>query len=299
MVNRLQHENRLPSAMLTAFAILRSQYLLIAIIACCSAWLPVENGFAKTQDSVEEDQWFSANVVIDDQKLDSLRRTGALNISLPPQYVNRVDAIVLKRPFYFKEENATEFLDITRDFRSVSMDITETLLDQLDYQAVELRIYESEFDTIVLRYVGGKVTRDAKTYLAGDAENDSPVVKVLLKNGKGISGRIRGMKKIHIDSVMGELDIDIKDVSLITFNKEDQKFSFAMRNGDNISGESEFKEIELLSRWGTEVLDLIDIRSIKPEQPLQTRSRRFTNQFPTNGIPGAPMTTRPALNYGN
>ena len=270
--------------------------LLLPLMVLLSLTLMVSTHTAIGQQQIEEDAWFSAVVVLDDQRVQTLRSVGSLQVSIPPHLVNHIDAVVLRRPVFFKDEPATQFADFERLGPVITTGVDETLLNQLDYQSVELRVFESGFNSIVLRYAGGNAQDLNKLPLQN--ESDSPVFKVLLESGKGIIGRIKGIKTMDVNSVLGEVEIDLDRVTLIEVGKAGM--TFTMRNGDKVTGDSELKEVELLTRWGNEVLDIYDIKSLAIQQsPIAAPLQPSPSALPTSNLPTQtnPLWTQPIPQY--
>ena len=73
---------------------------------------------------------------MDDSKVASIRQTGYLQVAIPAAYRGRVDAVRLKRPVSFKTKafQLDKAVDKLND--TVTVNINQALLDQLDYQPV-------------------------------------------------------------------------------------------------------------------------------------------------------------------
>lgn len=200
---------------------------------------------------------FVAVVTLDDKKLESLLKDGQLEIAIPKQLVNSIDSITVKRPIYFKDQDAPQFADATLKGRKLFVNIDELALERIDYQPIDLKVYETGFSSVVLKYFGTPQSQN-KLDKIGDSKTDSPFVMVKLKSGKGIQGRIKGLKEIPIRSTLGEIAISIGSARSIEVGK-DNRLTVQMLNGDLISGSTNMKSIELLTRWENETLNLSEI----------------------------------------
>lgn len=219
---------------------------------------------ARGQEVVTRATGFSAVLTLEDDSLATLVNTGRVEIEIPTPLINNVESVIIKRPFYFKEKRASDYGETELNGRRLLLNIDESVIERIDYQPVELKVYETGFTSVVLRYVGyAKALGNRKD--PGDAATDSPVLTVKLKSGKGIRGRIRGMKVLDIDSTLGKIKVAFSRADKINVRK-DGELIVDMSNGDRISGSIDGGEIELLNRWGTETIQMSDISSLTVRQ---------------------------------
>jgi len=227
-----------------------------------------------------EDERVSAVIMLQDADVASLKQTGYIKMAIPEQLVNRVDSVTLKRPVRFKDKAAVLYNEVDRRSGMVSVSVDDSTIEQIDYQPVELRIFESGFSKIVVNYrPGNSIPREKAS------KEDSAVFVTNLSNSKSLTGRLADMKGFTIDSDLGEIDVDLDEVSQITFEDEDRA-TVHMENGDQVSGEIDFRNITIKSRWGLEDLKVSDIASI---------SKSYTNSLATPGqapIAGSGSTSR-------
>lgn len=221
-----------------------------------------------------------ATVLLTDERMKLLRQGGALQIPVPPG-IGNVEAVVLRRPVFFKDKVASAYGNSSLQQRSMTVDVSETILDRIDYQPVELKVYESGFSGIVLKYVGGLSTSRKANEEVGDPAVDSPVVTLRLKNGRGIMGRIKGLKSLAVDSTIGKLELDVASIRKIKTNKNG-KLTIEMPSGNRISGTISFAGIELLNRWEDETFSMSKIDEIVVEKPA------VINALPASGNTAAP-----------
>ncbi len=205
---------------------------------------------------------FTAVVTITDAQLELLVRQGTLRINVPANLRNSIRSIVIQRPVYFKEKRATSYPDASMTGNEVLIEISNSLLERIDYQPVELKFYESGVDRVVLKYTGLAPNRKDISQV-GDPASDSPIVFVKLKSGKGIEGRIKGMSKLNIESQFGSLKLDFSSIAKISFSPEG-KLMTQMANGDLISGTISGDSIELLNLWGNEAIQFSEVDAITP-----------------------------------
>lgn len=227
------------------------------------------------EEVVKRGTGFSAVLTLQDNSLETLIQTGRVEIEIPTQLINNVDSVIIKRPFYFKEKRASDFADTELAGQRLFLNIDDAVVERIDYQPVELKVYESDFTSVVLRYIGkSRSLRNSKE--PGDAVTDSPMMTVKLKSGKGIRGRIRGMKTLKIDSTLGSIDVPFARSKNISVRK-DGELKIEMLNGDLISGSIDGGKINLINRWGTETIEMSDISTLTVrqtgEQKTQKRNR--------------------------
>ena len=203
---------------------------------------------------------FVAVVTLDDKKLESLLKDGQLEIAIPKQLTNSIDSITMKRPVYFKDQDASQFADATLKGQKLYVNIDELALERIDYQPIDLKVYETGYSSIVLKYFGTTRGR-SKLDEIGDAKTDSAFVMIKLKSGKGIQGRIKGLKSIPISSNLGDISLSIGNTRSIEIGAEN-RLTAKMLNGDLISGSTSMTSVELLTRWENETLKLSDIAEI-------------------------------------
>lgn len=220
------------------------------------------------EEIVSRVRGFAAVVTLDDPGLNSLLEKGSLEIPVPHQLVNSIDSVSIKRPIYFKDRQVAEFANATLVQKKLVVDIDDAIIERIDYQPIDLKVYETGFDRIVLRYVGlSKGRSNAKS--VGDPQTDSPVLLVKLKSGKGIRGRIKGQKSIRLDSTLGAIEVAVDATRKIEAG-QDNSLTVVMRNGDRISGKVDFEKIELLTLWENETIALSDIESLEAGEGRRT-----------------------------
>ena len=125
---------------------------LLCLLALLCPVLIVPGAHAADDDRV------SAVIVLQDADVASLKQTGYMKMAIPEHLVNRVDSVTLKRPVRFKDEAAVLYNDVDRRSGLVSVRVDDATMEQIDYQPVELRIFESGFSSIVVQYRPGNST---------------------------------------------------------------------------------------------------------------------------------------------
>ncbi|QEG21118.1 hypothetical protein [Mariniblastus fucicola] len=218
-----------------------------------------ENG----EEIVGRASGFSAVMTLDDASLKTLLRDGRVEIEVPTPLINSVESVIIKRPFYFKDKHASDFADAKLAGHRLVLNVDDSVVERIDYQPVELKVYETGFTSVVLNYVGK--TSSLTDRKIGDADADSPLLTVKLKSGKGITGRIKGMKSLKMDSTLGRITVSFARTSKI-FVRDNGELNIEMANGDLISGTIDGGQIELINRWGSETIDMSDVAALLVRQ---------------------------------
>jgi len=224
------------------------------------------------EEVVKRGTGFSAVLTLQDSSLETLIQTGRVEIEIPTQLINNVDSVIIKRPLYFKDKRASDFADTELAGQKLFLNVDDAVVERIDYQPVELKVYESGFTSVVLNYIGkSRSLRNSKE--PGDAATDSPIMTVKLRSGKGIRGRIQGMKTLKIDSSIGIIDVPFARSKSISVRK-DGELKIEMLNGDLISGSIDGGKIKLLNRWGTETIKMSDISTLTVRRTGEQKTRK-------------------------
>ncbi len=202
---------------------------------------------------------------MDDSKMASIRQTGYLQVAIPAAYRGRVDAVRLKRPVSFKTKafQLDKAVDKLND--TVTVNINQALLDQLDYQPVLAKVYYSDFTNVLLIYQRrkpgdpvGLAERENKPTV-----NDSRRFYARVDAQRGLYGWMEGLAKIKLQSDFGEVVINSTDISGIKFNANNSgSVAIRLNSGESVSGYVNFDEIKMKCSWGRQKLSLAEIDSI-------------------------------------
>ena len=211
------------------------------------------------EEIIEAPAGFSAILALDDHSMRTLLKQGRAEISIPQQLIGSVEAVVLRRPVVFKDNKAKAFANARLEGQRLVIDVDQAILGRISYQPVQLNLYETGFSSVVLNYVPQKKTTSTKTL--GDADTDSPVLTLKLKSGNAVSGRIQDTQKLNLDSTMGNISVELSQISKIQF-RNDNVSNIEMENGDRITGKLTETEFVLINRWDTETILLKDISAV-------------------------------------
>ena len=226
----------------------------------------------------------SAIVELTDGELQSLLQTGIFKMEIPPAYVNKVNSLILKRPVRFKDKVAVLFNDVEKRSNTVAISVDDSTIEQISYQPVELKIYESGYSNILVRYQPGNGRKKEKI-----SKSDSVALKVLLSSGKSLTGSLAGLKELEVKSGIGKVKVAFDKVSEISFPSPGN-ISVLMLNGDSISGDAKLEYVTVISKFGRELIKTKDIASITA--PLSSQLSAVQNSAvvapPAPALPPAP-----------
>ena len=242
---------------------------------------------------------FEAIVTLNDANLQTLLKRGQLEVSIPQHLVNSVDAVIVRRPVYFKDSMATKFATAQLSGHQLIVDIDQSMIERIDYQPVQLKVYESGFSSVVLK-CNKRVAPNKKTKLPGDPATDSPMLTVKMRSGNGIDGRIEGIKKLSLNSSIGKISIDLDRTQQITV-RNGGELGIEMTNGDMISGTVSSDKFVLLNRWSDETIKLSEVSALVIHHEAQS-SRRTNNKVtnfraPANDVEGRNSWTPTVVPY--
>lgn len=213
-----------------------------------------------------EYQRFELNLTLDAAKIQQLKKTGFLKATVPAQFFNRVDSIVLKQSDSFNDDRLSLPLDIDKRSRALFAEIDQSVLEHLPYQPVRIKVYESNFDAVVVQYRPGDglIENQASTV---NPETDSGLVWLQLNSGKKLPGYLRDGQSLILQSQIGDLPIPFDTFDGIGFLSatEDSVSNAAvllLANGDQLSGQLEFETLRLCTRWGDKEFSRSEIVAI-------------------------------------
>lgn len=211
------------------------------------------------EEIVEAPPGFSALLNLDDHDVKTLVEQGSIAIHIPQHLRGSVEAIVLRRPVVFKNNKATAFADAQLNGQQLIVDVDQSTIGRIGYQPVQLNVYETQFSSVVLKYVANFQKTGEKTI--GDAERDSPLLTLKLKSGNGFVGRIRNLQQLNLESTLGKISLKLPRVSKIQF-QGGGRLTVQMASGNLVSGRIRESELVFANRWGTETIQLKDIAQL-------------------------------------
>ena len=219
----------------------------------------------EVQKSQSEPVQMTLTVDMDDNKLAVLRKTGLLRVAIPARFQGRVDAVRLRRPVSFKSENFELTNAVDKLNNTITVNVDDALLDQLDFQPIKAKVYYSGFSSVALVYTKpkpgdplGLTERENKPTLA-----DSTRFFARVDDQRGVYGWMTGLAKLKLKSDFGDVLIDTTDIAGIKFNANGSgSVSVRLNSGASVSGYVDFDEITMKCSWGTQKLALSELDSV-------------------------------------
>lgn len=252
--------------------------MMFAAAACVSLSMLTN---AAVASDISDRGRVSAVVELTDGELDALLQTGIFKFSIPYSLRNKVNSLILKRPERYKDDIAVRFNDVDKRSNTIDISVDDSTIEQIEYQPVELKIYESGYTNVLVHYRPGNSETTKKPSKA-----DSVVLKTNLKSGKSLTGRLFQTKQFTIKSNLGNVKVKLKDVSQITV-LEDGDLKVMLFNGDLLTGKCDFSTITINSPWGLERIKLEDIATIVAPLSIDLSANQNT-QFQHNALPVQP-----------
>ena len=256
-----------------------------------------------------EDQRFVVVLTIGDEEARALRRDGNLRASLPAHFRDRVDSVLLRHPTTFLKRKLVIKDDVDKIGRTLLVNVDESIVDRLGYQPIMIKVYQSGYDTIVLKYPpSGSRRRLASIGRASRPRpRDSPQVFVRLSPENGTTGWVRNMKSIKVTTEFGSIDMPLAKVRGIRFNSDSpEDVAIVSVTGDYFTGKIEQKEIVLATRWGDERIPVTKLESITYDRDIKflegdpkagnrwVLTKPAAAAQPNRGLPNARPIAQPA-----
>lgn len=245
-------------------------YLMLQIAVC--------NAFKANAQDVEPEK-FDVVLTLDVEEKQRLRKSGYLKASLPRQYLNRVDSVVLKSANSFHDEPLKLPGDVDRRDKSLMVKVDDSVLEHLEWQPVKMKVYESNFSSVLLEYQS-KSTMIEHRPSTIDKDRDSPLIYLRINSGKTLSGYVQNRDSLKLATEFGEIDFPFQSFVGVRFNvtNDDQEVRAVIlfENGDVVSGKIDVDAIVLKTIWGDKAFQIHELNSI-----TKTRSVELINPFPS------------------
>ena len=226
----------------------------------------------------EEDQKFVLVITLDAERVNSLLVNRALKTKVNPKLINKIEAIRFQNPTSFLDEPIYIESNTDKQNRALATIVDQTVIDRLEYQPVEMKIYDSNFSSVVvvldqprknaIQSIPGQLTEPPK------GPNDSKPFFVRITSRRGISGTLKNMKVMEIATDFGDVKLPLDQVQGIRFkpiegNNESSNVFVVLANGDTLSGTVRLGSFVIKSRWGEKELMVRDIESLTTNPSLQ------------------------------
>jgi len=244
---------------------------------------------AEEKEKEEKNERYMVVLTIGAQEAATLRNSGRLQATLPDKYRNRVDSVLLKNPTSFRSKKLVVRGKFEKTGKSLLVNVNESVIDRLELQPVQIKVYQSGFESITLKYKRpNRAQLDAIPRGAKPKPDDSPQVYVRLSPKNGTAGWIRNMKNLMVETQFGSTEIPFNRIAGVRFNTEEpNKVVVISLTGDYLTGTINFDEIVFATRWGDQKIPVSELQSV-----TNHRDARFLED--KTKADGRLMITQPA-----
>lgn len=194
--------------------------------------------------------------VIDEVAVDRFLNGEPIVIPLPAGKRQVVGAIRLEKPEFFKSQPFKVRLRSQVIGNVVAIQLPVTALDRLEYQPIEIPIYQSQVTSFKLfpDFSGGSELRFKPKQI-------DPDFYVRLKPNNGVSVAFEFDKTFRLTNEILQADLPFDEIAGIFFDNDSA--SVVMKNGDNITGKHDWpSQVEFTTPWGDEIVKLDEVVSI-------------------------------------
>lgn len=195
------------------------------------------------------------------QDLAQLRRDGRLRLRIPEFYYNRVAAILLRYVDTYVNEKVRVSGEpkVFEDVSQVRLD--ELMVERLQYQPIEFRVFEKNFTEVEIHYVAEPLTR---IYVADDdQELTREEYQVQIMNRLSLNAKISRMDQLKLNSDLGEFTIPWSKVDKVQFGELGAATAkLFLKDGSAVSGQLEIEALDIKTRWGKITIPANDLSLI-------------------------------------
>lgn len=260
-------------------------------------------GFMPFQDETDTELKKVVLVVkLDSEKIQQLRASGQFIANIPPKLTNRVGAVRFKRELSFLKKPFKANVISDKLNRSLVVKVDNTILERLDFQPVEIKIYDSGFDRVFLKFDfrGNSAGALPEQVEIEKNPDDSPLVFIRLGEDRGVYGTLKGLNKFPVRAEFGDVEIPFKQVKGIRLNTDKNNSAFVMlHSGDEFMATVKPLNVTVNTWWGPREISMSEIESItisreqvfveSKDGKWQIQSTRATPQTQPNQIPAQPL----------
>ena len=212
--------------------------------------------------------------VVDEVALRRFRNGEPIVILVPEAEEQVVGSIRLEKAEFFKSQPLTMRFRTKWGGDSVSLAIPWTALERLDYQPIEIPIYQSQVSSVRLypEFKEDEVDFRIPT-------NKKPDFYVRLKPRNGVAVSFEFDKSFRVTNDIIDANLPFPEIDGIFFDEGKKgTASVVMRNGDNISGKHYWPEsVEFETPWGKETLNLEQVISVTRNREVKLVPSGFEN----------------------
>ena len=197
--------------------------------------------------------------VINDTALKRFMNGEPIVIPLPDGIEQVVGAIRLEKPEYFKSEPFFARLRTRVVEDSIEIFMPVDAFDRLDYQPIEIPVYQSLKTTYKL--VPDASASSKQNFKPSDVDTN---FYVRLKPKNGVSVTFSLDKTFWLSNEIIAADLSFDDIEGIFFDEDKEGIaSVVMRNGDNLTGQHNWPaQVTFVTPWGDEIVSLDEVVSV-------------------------------------
>lgn len=237
-----------------------SAIALAAVLVLLPATFVLANT-RQTEVPVAERKRIRLKTIVEDDVLQRFRQGQAITIVVPQNDDATVRSVVIRRRECFKSESLTVRTHTRLSNKNVIATISDRLFDRLDYQPIEILIFQSGIAQVVLvpdrEQAPGQLSRSR----TGSAEAD---FYLRLKPENGVAIAFPAGDKFELANELFKVDVPTQNIEAIFFDATtDSEATVVLRNGDNVTGSHSWPDsVEFETPWGPERIRLDQIVSI-------------------------------------
>ena len=221
--------------------------------------------------------------------------TVSINVPLGKEQV--ISSLIVRKPEFFK----SKLLSIRPRTRVVEENLLVPfpveLIDRLDYQPVELKIFQSNVKKATLVPVD-----DPDNDYSLASKSIVPDFFVRLKPNNGVAVAFDHGNSFRLRHELFDVNFPFDQIEAIFFEGGDSQASIVLKSGDTISGKHSWPQsLQFETPWGEEEIELEQINSITRDKsikmvPSGIESPRFILIKQTNHY--LPKQKKSAVQYG-
>lgn len=189
-----------------------------------------------------------------------------ISIRIPAGAPQIISSLVVRKPEYYKAKllsirPRTQVADGT-----LTIPIPIQVIDRLDYQPVELQIYQSNVVRATLVPIN-----DTENNYSLITKAIQPDFFVRLKPNKGVAVAFENVKSFKLKNELFDVEFPFLEIEGIFFGDQEEKMaSVVLRNGDMVSGKHSWPEkVEFDTRWGKEEIELDQVVAVTRDKSVQ------------------------------
>lgn len=240
-------------------------WMLVLLLVGVTVNPPAVSAFQSGQSSLEggtEDK-FVMVVKLTDQQIQQMKVAGAIQTRVPRPLVGKVAAIKLVHASPFLRESISIEPTTTRRQTVLETTVDESVIDRLAYQPVEFKVYDSGFNTLLIRYIPVVAMLNEPKNGLNIGFDDSPLMMIRLSGDRSILGYLDGLKTISVNGEVGKVSLATDKIAGMKFHIGDKDQAFVVLNsGDELTVNVDLEKVTILSRWGKTEVPVEDLDSI-------------------------------------